>query len=255
MLQQYIWKKKKILRGLLNTKVRKHGVPYNANSWWDSDFYISGVTDRQTISPRKSEMSSLYHYCSVEELILRHLFNNNIATDNINILDIGSGSGHWIDFWQKLGAYSIDGIDISKSSIDHLKSKYSSNESIRVHQGRSVDVIRTLNRSFSVVSAIGVMFHLVEDQEWSDTISAVADNLDSEGMFVIGGHFGMLDGIDVQIDQNGHINKRLRSKRHWVRKLRESGFSTCRLYRNNAYLGIRDTLPENNILIAHEGKG
>ena len=29
-----------------------------------------------------------------------HLFNNNIATNNINVLDIGSGSGHWIDFWQ-----------------------------------------------------------------------------------------------------------------------------------------------------------
>lgn len=255
MLQQYIWKKKKILIGLLNTKFRKHGVPYNANSWWDSDFYVSGVSDRQTISPKKNEISSLYHYCSVEQLILRHLFNNNIATDNISVLDIGSGSGHWIDFWQKLGASYIDGIDISESSIDHLKSKYLHNESILVHHGRSVDVIRTLNRRFSVVNAIGVMFHLVDDQEWEDTITAVADNLDSEGIFVIGGHFGILDEINVQIDQSGHINKRLRSKRHWVRKLRESGFSTCRLYRNNAYLGIRDTLPENNILIARKDKG
>jgi len=255
MLQQYIWKRKKILRGLVNTKFRKYGVPYDTKSWWDSDFYVSGVSDRQTISPKKSEISSLYHYCSVEQLILRAIFNNNIVTDNIRVLDIGSGSGHWIDFWQKLGAFSIDGIDISQSSVDYLTSKYSSNKAIEIHHGHAANLIRTINRSYSVVNAIGVMFHIIDDQDWSDTILAISDQLDSQGIFVIGGHFGLLDNIDVQIDQNGHINKRLRSKRHWERKLRECGFSTSQLYRNNAYLSIRDTLPENSILIAYKDMG
>lgn len=238
--------------GLLNTRFRKLVIPYNAASWWDSDFYVSGVTDRQTISPQKNELSSRYHYCSVEQLILRHLFNNSLKTEGARVLDIGSGSGHWIDFWKELGANSIDGVDISISAVAHLKSKYASDESIKIHSGRSVDVIKTFDGSFSVVNAIGVMFHLVDDQEWSDTISAVADNLDAGGLFVIGGHFGILDGVNVQIDSSGHVNKRLRSKRHWVRKLKENGFSDWCLYRNSAYLGIRDTLPENNILIARK---
>ena len=45
---------------------------------------------------------------------------------------------------------------------------------------------------------------------------------------MIGGHFGMLDGIDVQIDEKARINKRLRSMRHWKKRLKECGFSSSR---------------------------
>ena len=252
MLRQYLWKKKKVVKGYLNTNFRKHGVPYSADTWWDSDFYTSGVSDRQTISPLKSQISSLYHYSSVEQIILRHLFNNNIATGDIKVLDIGSGSGHWIDFYQKLSVASIDGIDISHSAVDHLRSKYSADTRIQIHYGTSVDVIGSLNKKFSIINAIGVMFHLVEDQDWLDTIAGVGQRLESGGVFVIGGHFGTVDGIDVQIDRNGHTNKRLRSKRHWVKSLQHCGFSIYSVYRNNAYLYIKDTLPENNVLIAQK---
>lgn len=94
------------------------------------------------------------------------------------------------------------------------------------------------------------MFHIVDDEEWTATLAAVASKLKSGGSFVIGGHFGLFDGVNVQIDPDGHINKRLRSRRHRIRALRALGFSTFRYYRNRAYLWIPDSLPESNILVA-----
>jgi len=65
MLKQYVWKKRKLFRGVYATLMRR-GLPYDANSWWDSSFYTSGVSDRQTISPTKSQLSSLYHYLPLQ---------------------------------------------------------------------------------------------------------------------------------------------------------------------------------------------
>lgn len=252
MLQQFIWKQKRILRGLY-WSMTASGLPYDGDSsWWDKNLYAWGVSDRQTIAPNWSQLSSLYHYGSTEVLILRHLLNHAVQTRGISVLDIGSGAGHWIKFWQNLGAKSVDGLDVSSLSVKYLRSQFLHQGDVRIHHGPAKDVMEGLNQSFSVVNAIGVMFHIVDDDEWLDTISAVAKSLKPGGLFVIGGHFGWLNKINVQIDANARINKRLRSKRHWISALRKAGFDTVDLYRNNAYLHIRGQLPENNILIARK---
>jgi hypothetical protein len=107
-----------------------------------------------------------------------------------------------------------------------------------------------LNDEYDIANAVGVMFHIVDDSEWQNTISAIANVLKKGGLLVAGGHFGLLDGLNVQIDKDGGINKRLRSKRRWVRALKEAGFRSIKVYRNNVYLWINDSLPENNILVA-----
>ncbi|HEY9035625.1 MAG TPA: hypothetical protein VIM96_02830 [Pseudomonadales bacterium] len=97
------------------------------------------------------------------------------------------------------------------------------------------------------------MFHIVDDSEWEDTIRAVSSSLETGGVFVVGGHFGMVNGVNVQIDKDGAINKRLRSKRHWIKVLRSAGFKDVTVYRNYAYLWVNESLPENNVLIATKG--
>lgn len=253
MLRSYVWKRKKILRGFLDTRIRRRGTPYDPDAWWDDDFYTAGISDSRTISPRKSELTSRYHYASVEMLLLRHLFHHPVPLGTAAVLDIGSGSGHWIDFWRSLGVASVDGIDVSRSAVEHLRGRYAGLDTVRVHQGRTREAAAALERRFDVVSAIGVMFHIVDDGEWAESLSVLADRLVPGGILVVGGHFGLLDGIDVQADRNGRVNKRLRSLRHWRRSLRERGFERFHLYRNDAYLRIRDTLPENSVLVAVKG--
>jgi len=250
MIKQFFLKRAKIVRGILNTYIRRRGQKYDDTKWWDASFYTEGVSDRQTISQKKSVITAKYHYASMELLILKHLRNNEISVSHANILDIGSGSGHWIDFYKSLEPKMITGMDVALSSFNHLQNKYSEDSSIEIYQGKALEVISKLTGDYDLVNAVGVMFHIVDDSEWQDTIYAIGTIIIKGGVFIVGGHFGFLDGLNVQIDEDGNINKRLRSKRHWVYALKKAGFSDIKIYRNYSYLWIKDTLPENNVLIA-----
>ena len=81
-------------------------------------------------------------------------------------------------------------------------------------------------------------------------MAAIANSLRDGGHLVVGGHFGVLNNLNVQFDAESKINKRLRSKRSWEKTLKHLGFRKCVFFKNNAYLFVNDTLPENNILIA-----
>jgi len=186
----------------------------------------------------------------MELLIFRHLFNNSISINGSSVLDIGSGAGHWIDFYRSLGSSKTLGIDVSLSSVDYLKEKYSNYADVSIQHGKASEIISKSDASFSIVNAIGVMFHIVDDTEWIDTINKIAGVIQKTGLFIIGGYFGYFNGLNVQIDRNHQVNKRLRSKKHWKSTLKNAGFTSIEFYTKNAYLWINDTLPENNVLIA-----
>lgn len=249
MLRQYIRKKGVIAYGALQTLIRR-GRRYEDSTWWDESFYTHGVSDRQTISPTKHPLSAIYHYYSIELLIVRHLFNAHQSVAGKSFVDIGAGSGHWIDFYRSLGAADCVGVDVSRNSVDHLRQKHEENAGVEIKLGKALDFMSQCDRKFDFVNAIGVMFHIVDDTEWEETIRQVARILNPNGMFVIGGHFGLLDGLNVHISDDGEIFKRLRSRRHWEVALKNAGFDDRQVYKNNAYLAIDDPLPQNNLLIA-----
>ena len=235
--------------GVLNTYFRKVDRKYDDTKYWDNIFYTDGISDSKTISKNKSLITTKYHYNSMESLILKHLRNNLISIHNSHILDIGSGSGHWIDFYVSLDAGVITGIDVSNTSFNYLNKKYTNNPNIKIYQGRALEVINKLNSTYDVVNAVGVMFHIVDDFKWQNTIYSIGKVINKGGIFIIGGHFGIFNGLNVQIDNNG-INKRLKSRKHWKKILKRAGFIHVKFYRNYSYLKINDTIPENNVLIA-----
>lgn len=268
MIKQYLRRKAMLLRGIVYTYSGKDFKPYEDKTWWDKEFYVKGVSDRQTIHADKHRLSARYHYNSVESLILEYLYNHRVQksarlwggkaqdssfSEHLRVLDIGSGSGHWIDFYQSLGVCRQTGIEVSASAAEHLREKYSAADGIEIYHGNALEVIPQLEGKFDVVNAIGVMFHITDDTVWTDTINAMANSVEPNGFIVVGGHFGWLDGLNVAVDDSGGIIKRLRSFRHWKRVLKKAGFRKIHLYRNNAYLWINDPLPENSILVAEKG--
>lgn len=246
-IQQWLRKRFRILRGILNSSKSEAAD----KAWGDKKFYAAGIkSDASTISVYTSEIVSKYHYSSIELKILGYLHNNQREVTDKTVLDIGSGSGHWLEFYGSLGARRLTGVDVSEVSCHYLTSKFSNNQKVHINCGKisnlSPDDIR---QGFDIVNAIGVMFHIVEDKECIDTIQRVYDLLTDGGIFVIGGHFGWLHGINVQIDGNT-VNKRLRSKRWYFRELQKSGFKKIVYVPNNAYLQLNWLTPEANLLIA-----
>ena len=249
LIKQIIWKKAKILNGFIRTHVRRSGESYDPAPWFDR-FYGSGVSDRQTIASDKDVTSAQYHYASVELLITRYLVNHGISVQGASVFDIGSGAGHWINFYKKLGAEKCVGIDVSEHSVNFLRDEFRDDSSVQMNKVLFQDYLEKTTDQYDLINAIGVMFHVVDDVDWRRGLAVIANSLRDGGHLVVGGNFGVLNNINIQFDTENKINKRLRSKRVWAKTLKCLGFSKCVFYRNNAYLFINDTLPENNILIA-----
>jgi len=251
ILKQFLRKRAKIWRGIRRTLFQSTS-PYDSGTFWDQEFFSAGISDRQTIAADKSIMTAAYHYASVEGLILRHLINQRISLDGARCCDLGSGSGHWINFYLSLGAARCTGIDVSKKSVEHLREKFAADTRIDIHWGRLLEALPGGGGPFDLVNAIGVMFHIVEDREWMETIMEVGRCTRPGGLFVVGGHFGWLARTNVQFDKAQRVNKRLRGAREWRRALAAAGFENVTIYRNRAYRFVRDSLPENNVLVAHK---
>lgn len=247
----YLRKRAEILRGYYRANIRGNQQGYDTTTWWDEHFFTQGVSDRQTLSSTKSALTAAYHYASVELLILRDLQMSakRIQIKSASVCDLGTGSGHWIDFYLSIGASRCVGIDVSEKATSFLREKYSSDERVAVLHGRLNDVLRASDDSFEIVNAIGVMFHVVDDEEWEATIREVGQIIHPGGLFIVGGHFGWLDHVNVYYQENA-VCKRLRSASHWRRSLRDAGFGEIRILRNPAYRYINAWIPENNVLVA-----
>jgi Predicted methyltransferase (contains TPR repeat) len=237
----------KILRGVLRTYIfKKHYSSPIDHDWWDSFYVGQDISDAQTIAPGTTPFPTMLHYNSIENIILAHLFNQRITIEGCSVLDLGSGAGHWIDFYRSLGAAHIDGVEISTNAATALNLRYAGISGITIHNCPAAEF--DSGRQFDVINAIGVMFHIVDDGEFERTVTKLTDLLRPGGLLIVGGHFGWLDNLNVQFDASGRINKRLRSLRHWRKLL--SACATVRVYRNRAFRLIDAPLPENNILMA-----
>ena len=153
----------KLLRGFWWTYIvrdKSLNSPYNPKVYWDRKFYEGPVSDSTTIRSDIDHASALFHHTSIEMLILEHFSNNKVTIENKRILDVGSGAGHWVEFYLKNQASQVTAVDISEKSCKFLSSKYSSNDNVKVINENILQALDNSNFDFDVINAIGVMFIL-----------------------------------------------------------------------------------------------
>jgi SAM-dependent methyltransferase len=98
------------------------------------------------------------------------------------ILDIGSGTGFYIERWLELGARKIVGIDLTEVAVSNLRGRY---PDLRFHRLDITGDLQALGgEPFDVVSAFDVLFHVVEDAAYERALGQVAALLKPGGLFV-----------------------------------------------------------------------
>jgi SAM-dependent methyltransferase len=112
-------------------------------------------------------------------------------------LDIGCGTGIWIEFWRRLGVTSITGVDLTETSIVRLRQRGIDAALIRADIG---DPNVDLGGPFDVISAMSVLLHIVNPDRFAAAVANLARHLAPDGrMFLIepvivdgwwGGEFG-----------------------------------------------------------------
>ena len=240
-------------------KPELYGRQYNDEVFWENFFSLSRAgDDRSTIAPDFSELNSIFHYNAVENGIIALLQQRRFRPERV--LDLGSGTGHWIEFYTRLfPVKSIVGVDISREAVRLLQERFHERPEVRFVRGQVLDVDLG-DKPFDLASCVGVLFHIVDDGKWRDTLCRLYDCLRPGGLLIASGLFGSFTA-NVQFEperfttvaeyrggQDRACNKRVRSRRMWRKALRSAGFKEI-VFQRTPKPNHMNT-PENNLLLA-----
>jgi len=92
-----------------------------------------------------------------------------ISVNGKTVLDIGVGSGFYINFWKNKGAIQITGIDITETSVSTLSRKYPQYKFIKADIGSDLD----LDEKFDIITAFDVLFHIVDENAFEKAIANI----------------------------------------------------------------------------------
>ena len=245
-------------------RVRGRQVPYDAKRFFESWHRASpeSLSDADTIAAGRSRLASRFHYNAVENSIIECLSARPLPRP-LRVLDVGSGAGHWIDFYRDVfDADHVVGLEISEPAVRALEGRYADAPEVEIAEGDVGDSAFALEHEFEIVNAIGVLFHIVEDDRWERAVRTLGRRLAPEGVLVVSDHFGLVTQ-NVQFHRtdsfsswaefrSAHgetalVNKRIRSLRHWRRCARKAGLRVECL-RRTRQSGRLET-PENNVLV------
>lgn len=116
----------------------------------------------------------------------KHFFRRHIAPrvsrENIqSVLDIGSGTGFYVERWLEAGVTSVTGLDITETSVTRLSEKFGEAQFIRDDIGLAGSPLPLVD----AVSAFDVLFHIIDDGNFECAIRRIAQALRPGGLFVL----------------------------------------------------------------------
>jgi SAM-dependent methyltransferase len=242
-----------------NRKFALYDAKRYFESWHKSTEEFS---DGATIDPKYDPRFARYHYNAVENSIIEY-FACRQFPPNASVLDVGCGAGHWVDFYLEVfGASEVTGIEISRLSTAALQQKYGGMNNVCILEADISSPDFFLDKQFDIINAIGVMFHIVDDNAWQLAVKNLATHLKKDGVMIIGGQFGLIaqnpyytytdkfssweEAKNTRSD-TALIIKRIRSLRMWKACAKKAGLRVEGLIKTKQGKGINT--PENNILI------
>jgi SAM-dependent methyltransferase len=123
-----------------------------------------------------------------QRVFLRIISSLNINLMDADVIDIGSGTGFYIESWKKLGVRKIVGTDFTHVSIEHLQRKFPDDRFYQVDIGSNM-VTPLGQSSYDIVSAFDVLFHIVDDVRYRKAIQNIYGLLRPGGWFIFSDNF------------------------------------------------------------------
>src|SRR2546423_1632000 len=78
-----------------------------------------------------------------------------------SVLDIGSGSGFYIQQWRRLGATRILGLDLTDAAVSNRRRQFPELRFIQLDITGPIEGLQP--DSFDIVSAFDILYHIIDD--------------------------------------------------------------------------------------------
>lgn len=141
--------------------------------------------------------------------IRKHIFHRClkfivIDLNTAAVLDIGSGTGFYVEQWQEAGDCNIVGIDITSVAVQMLRSKFSD------HKFYEIDITEDISslgkQKFDVVSAFDVLFHIVDDDLYEAALTNIYSVLKPGGWLLFSDNFVHHQAVTTLHQRSRQIN-------------------------------------------------
>jgi SAM-dependent methyltransferase len=117
--------------------------------------------------------------------VRRHVFRRVVSArvalgGDPRVLDIGSGTGFYLDIWREHGVRRVEGSDVSERAVARLRS---SHPDVPIHQ---LDLTGELPAGkYDAVSAMDVLFHILDDAAYARAVENLGSLLAPGGYLVV----------------------------------------------------------------------
>jgi SAM-dependent methyltransferase len=105
---------------------------------------------------------------------------------SVEVLDVGSGTGFYVELWKRLGA-RVTGSDLTATSVSRLSAAHADCEFVRADIGASRSDLP--NRRFDAISAFDVLYHIVDDESYRRAFVNLSSRLADGGLLLFTENF------------------------------------------------------------------
>lgn len=159
---------------------------YNPKEYWskhlEENFSLEGVGFTQF-----GGSYNKYLYKMRKKVLERVTSKYKIDVPSMRILNIGCGSGFYVDIWQRKGVTYLTGIDITAISARKLSAKYPNFDFYEadITSPALINTFPLNQRKFDVITAFDVLFHIVDDNKFEQAIKDISMLCSEDGLIFI----------------------------------------------------------------------
>jgi len=156
---------------------------YEPRTYWEEllarEYNLRGVA-----YPELPERFHTRFYRVSEAAARRALRRAGFAGDEQpgRVLDVGAGTGAWIDFWRRFGAREIVGVDLTETAVARLSAHYPEHRFVRADIS---DAELPVDPPFDAVSAMSVLLHIPDERAFERAVLNLASVLRPGGVALV----------------------------------------------------------------------
>jgi SAM-dependent methyltransferase len=184
--------------------------PFDAHQYWNTrlreQFSLEGVGWLGMSEPFNRWMYKVRRDVFVRE-VTRHI--GDMST--MRVLDVGSGTGMYVELWKRVGAAEVVASDFSEVAVDNLHSRFPADQVVQLDITDQDRPTVLYDRRFDVVSAMDMLFHIVDDDAYERAIDNLVELLNPGGFLVFTENFlrGATQRGEHQVSRSANVTESL----------------------------------------------
>ena len=103
-------------------------------------------------------------------------------TRSIRVLDVGSGTGQYLQAWERLGAQDITGSDLTATAVERLSTAHTGMRILRMDISEPGDIPA---ERFDAITCMDVLFHVVDDVRLEQALAHLGAMLKPDGVLLL----------------------------------------------------------------------